>query len=971
MNSYKQYQKPKGRLSRFHTRLAGLFTLKKFVLLLLVASIIVGRSWQSYKLIKTTQVQLRQITGLEWSIMYHDELLTMSVRMAAATGDMKWATRYEQAGQRIRPTIEETWDISEGSSIGEDAILTAFADDKLKTMEDKALELIRKGKPGDAAIILQSQEYDNQKHAYNTGMNTFVANVRRILENRNNEYWQKIQVESTTLGIILLTILFIGFVVHGLGKYIYERKVAKRKLNAFTREWQKTFNAITDGVSIIDKNGKIIQCNKAMTQFLKRPDDEIIGGSCCELFHGSSEHVKNCPLVHMFKTGRSEATDFQIGERWFNIKVDPLIGTKGHLVGAVHILSDITEHRKATMALRESENKFRLAFANAQDAIVWIESETGIITNCNKSAEELFGRGRKKIIGQHHTTFYPDDKRENYHSLLVESSKKPNSNIEAEIIGGGGKIRTVTIAVSTMFVEEKEILQGIMRDITESKNAIEEIRSLAKFPSEDPNPVLRVSKDCKIIYANDASSSALNTWKTKEGESLPRPWSNRIEEVYHSGNSATYELNCDDGHMYFITLQPILGSGYVNAYGLDITKRKKAEKEKMELELQLSQKQKIEAIGTLAGGIAHDFNNILAAMQGYVELSLDELSEDSQVVRDYLEQIKSCTNRATQLVKQILTFSRKDQEEEKKEPVQISLIVKEVLGMLRSSLPSTIKICRKIHAKSSMVMADPTQIHQVLVNLCTNASHAMREKGGHLEVSLIDVNLESETRIGDELLKQGPHVKLSVSDSGCGMEKEVAERIFEPFFTTKKVNEGTGLGLSVVHGIIKSYGGAITVSSTPGEGTTFDIFLPKIEGSQAKDSEPSKPNVKDKEVILLVDDEEMVVDVTKQTLEKLGFGVVGKTSSLEALEVFQEEPDGFDLVITDQVMPNMTGTELAEKLISIKPDIPVILCSGFPENIYPEELERIGIKEFINKPITREQIASIVRAVLDKSNLTV
>ncbi len=492
---------------------------------------------------------------------------------------------------------------------------------------------------------------------------------------------------------------------------------------------------------------------------------------------------------------------------------------------------------------------------------------------------------------------------------------------------------------------------------------------MAKFPSEDPNPVLRISKDCKIIYANDAGSPVLRTWQIKEDQLLPDVWCRRIEEVYSSGSRATYELDCDDGQTFFITLQPIVESGYVNAYGLDISKRKKAEKEKMELELQLSRKQKMEAVGTLAGGIAHDFNNILGAMQGYLELSLDDVPEDHPV-RDHLNQMVSCVDRAAKLVKQILTFSRKDQQEQEKEPVRISSIIKEVLGMLRSSLPATIKISRKIHADSSMVLADSTQIHQVLVNLCTNASHAMRENGGLLEVSLEDVNLKSETRIGDEHLKPGNYVKLSVSDSGHGIEKEIVERIFEPFFTTKGVHEGTGLGLSVVHGIIKSHDGAITVSSTPGEGTTFVIFLPKIESGDLKESKSSEETTKDSELILLVDDEEMIINSTKQILERLGFEVIAKTSSIDALEAFQEEPEKFDLVFTDQVMPNLTGTQLSEKLLSIRPDISIILCSVFPEDVCPEELERIGIKEFLAKPISMQKINKIIRKVLDKSSVT-
>ncbi len=977
MNSRRRANKQMNLASRYHAREAGLFTKKKCVLLLLVTATILAipswQAWRSYADIRTTKTQLEQLFRIEGSTMYRDEVLAMSAKMAAATRNQKWANRHKEFGPRVEATVEEIWHVFENDSVdalNAEAALSVFVDDKLDIMENEAFSLVHQGKHELAEALLQSPEYEEQRQAYNEGMKTFVGNARRALEERRDIHWQKVRAVFIAVSIVLPVIALAWFVEHKIRKRFRERTETKQKLNAFAREWQETFNAITDGVCIVDKNGgKILQCNKAMTRFLKRPYNDILGRSCCELLHGSSEPVKRCPLVRMYETRRSQTKDFQIGDRWLNIKVDPLINNDGYLVGAVHITSDITEQRKANRALQESENKFRLAFSNAQDAIVWIDLESGAITNCNKASEELFGKKRKEIVGQHHTTLYPADKAEHYHSLLGESGKDLNSNIETKILTTRGQTRTVTIAVSTMMVDGKEIVQGIIRDITESKRAIEEIKNLAKFPSEDPNPVLRITQDCKILYANDAASPVLKTWQVREGQLLPKLWCKRIKEVYGLGSSATYELSCDNGHTFFITLQPIVGAGYVNAYGLDNTQRKKAEKEKMEMELQLSQKQKMEAVGTLAGGIAHDFNNILGAMQGYLELSLDDLPKKS-AVRDNLKQILSCVNRAAKLVKQILTFSRKDQQEQEKEPVQISSIIKEVLGMLRSSLPATIKISRKIHADSSMVLADSTQIHQVLVNLCTNASHAMQGADGLLEVSLEDVNLESETRIGDEHLGPGNYVKLSVSDTGCGMEKEVVERIFEPFFTTKKVDEGTGLGLSVVHGIIKSYDGAITVSSTPGQGTTFDIFLPKIESGDIKKPQLSKSTTKEREVILLVDDEEMMVDVTRQILERLGFDVVAKTSSTDALEAFQEEPDKFALVITDQAMPNMTGTQLARELISVRPDISIILCSGFPENVCPEELKSIGIKEFIAKPISRKEIAKIIRKVLDKSSVT-
>ena len=965
--------------TRSHSWLSGLIITTKFIFLLSVTAVILAipgrQGWQSYMKLVITESQLRQINTLEGTYRHHDEVLTMSLKMAAATKDPSWVKRYEEFGSREKPIIEESWEIPESSSVCADAVLTVFAEDKLAQIEKKVLDLIHKGSYNYASILLNDQEYNDERETYNRGMKAFVINVRKILTGRYEQHWKKIQIALISVGIILPAVIFFWLGLNQMGKYIKEHRRKKRHVNIFGKEWQETFDAITDAVSIIDiskKNcGKILQCNKAMTQFLKKPYEEVLGKSCCELIHNSKEPVNKCPLRKMLHTNRSESTDFEIGNSWVNIKVEPLINDKGNLTGAIHVISDITKNKQANRAARDSENKFKLAFANAQDAIVWIECDTGFITNCNRACEELLGKRAKDIVGQPHTTLYPENETESYNNLLSESKKGLNKNIEAQIQTQGGQIKEVTIAFSTMLVENREIVQGIIRDITDSKKAMKEIENLARFPSEDPNPVLRISSDCKILYSNDAGSPVLKTWQIEENsQCLPEPWYSRMQEVYNSGKSASFELDCEDGKIFYITLQPIFEAGYINAYGLDITNHKKAEKQKMELELQLSQKQKMEAIGTLAGGIAHDFNNILAAVQGYVELSLDDLPEDNPVC-DNLQQILACSNRAKKLVKQILTFSRKDEQEQEKEPLQISSIIKEVLGMLRSSLPTTIKICRKIHAEHSIVLADPTQIHQVLVNLCTNASHAMGEAGGTLEVGLEVVNFETETKISDELLEKGSYVKLSVSDTGCGMEKEVMERIFEPFFTTKKVNEGTGLGLPVVHGIITSHGGAIAVNSEQGQGTTFEIFLPRIESDQIQEQQSSEPEIKDKEVILLIDDEEMMVDVTGKILERLGYTVVTKTNSIEAMEMFQENPDKFDLVITDQVMPNMTGLQLAQNMLSIRPNIPVIVCTGFPENISSEEAKNLGIKELIFKPLSREEIAEIVRTVLDNNKISV
>ena len=862
-----------------YARIVGLMTVGLFLLLLLAVAGIFSmpgwRAWQSYQQVKTVGALLRQFAGAEGSILHRDEVLTMSAMMAAAAepsppeapgadpAGEKWITRYEEFGPRINPAIKNIVSMYEDDAVSAGAVLATLASTKLDKMESEALDLVRRGDRKAAAALLCSPEYEEQKQVYQKGMTGFVGNARGALESRRDKDIAGIVRTLAEIGGTLMLAIFVWLAAHRLRRRLADRMRAEQKLTAFAQEWQETFNAITDGVCIIDKaTGRILQCNRGMTGLLKKSYSEITGRSCCELVHGSAEPIKKCPLVRMWNTRRSETAVVQMGEKWLQIKVDPVINNKGQLVGAVHVASDITERKNADEALQESEKKFRLAFANAQDAILWTDMESGAIINCNKAAEELFGKARVQIVGRQYTALGFDDKSERIRALFTEPGPDQKNSVEVEIPTASGDRKTVTIAVSTMLVERKEIVQAIIRDITG---------------------------------------------------------------------------------------------------------RKKAEKEKIDLEVQLSQKQKMEAIGTLAGGIAHDFNNILAAMQGYVELSLEDLPEDA-AVRDNLEQVLSCGNRAAKLVRQILTFSRKDQQE--KGVLQISSIVKEVLKMLRSSLPATIKIRRKIEADSSLVLADPTQLHQVLVNLCTNASHAMREAGGLLEVSLTDVNFESETKVGDESLPRGPYVKLSVSDTGCGMEKEVMERIFEPFFTTKKVGEGTGLGLSVVHGIVKSHNGAIAVDSTPGKGSTFDIFFPRVESNEVQAPESSEPATPKQEVILLVDDEEVMVDVTKQILERLGYSVVATTSSIVALEAFQEEPDEFDLVITDQTMPNMTGTQLARELIAIKPDIPVILCSGYPENVNLEEVQSIGIKKFITKPISKQDIAALIREVLDRERVT-
>ncbi|MBF0550371.1 MAG: response regulator [Deltaproteobacteria bacterium] len=383
------------------------------------------------------------------------------------------------------------------------------------------------------------------------------------------------------------------------------------------------------------------------------------------------------------------------------------------------------------------------------------------------------------------------------------------------------------------------------------------------------------------------------------------------------------------------------------------------------LEKQLWQAQKMEPIATLAGGIAHDFNNILTAILGYLQMAMDEVPRGSSLESD-LKVVLQSSYRARDLVNQILVFSRRS--EQHNLPMKVSPVIKEALKLLRSTLPTTIEIRRNISiASSDKIMGDPSRIYQVLMNLCTNAGHAMQEKGGILEVSLKDADLNAD---GDGSkypeLNPGPYLELTVRDTGCGINPEIISRIFDPFFTSKKQGEGTGLGLAVVYGIVKDLKGEIAVESRLGQGTTFRILLPRLD-----DNEPVWDPIDDdslprgNERILIVDDEVILVAMGRRMLEALGYTVVARTSSIEACEAFRAQPDKFDLVISDQTMPYMTGAELARELLQIRPDIPIILCTGHSEALTHQKAKSIGVRELVMKPIIRHEFTRTIRRVLD------
>ncbi len=532
---------------------------------------------------------------------------------------------------------------------------------------------------------------------------------------------------------------------------------------------------------------------------------------------------------------------------------------------------------------------------------------------------------------------------------------------------------------------EIEFVSGVFFDITNQKLAEKLIReNEERYRTLVENidlGIILVDTDHTIVMTNAAQCRFFNKPVGYfNGKKCFREFEKREAVCPHCPGVRAMITRCpeevetegvrDDGSRIPVKIRafPVLrengqASGFIEVVE-DITEKKKAAEEREKLQAHLHQAQKIQSIGTLAGGIAHDFNNVLYSIIGYTELAMDDVPEGSLAQKNLKEVLKGAM-RAKDMVKQILTFSRKADTEKK--PIKIQSIVKEALKLLRTSIPSTIDIRQDIDTDCGPVLADSTQIHQVVMNLATNAYQAMREKGGVLELILMEEEIRSDDSESYLDLHPGTYLKLTVSDTGHGMDNVVMEKIFEPYFSTKGPGEGTGMGLAVVHGIVKSHGGDIEVYSKLGEGTTFSVYLPLIE---TRPVEPkiisAEPAPTGTERILFVDDEEPIVFMAHQVLERLGYQVTPRTSSVEALEAFRAKPDEFDLVITDMTMPNMTGLELAPRLREIRPDIPIIICTGFSEMIDGDKAKSMGILGYVMKPITKEEIARIIRQVLDE-----
>jgi len=647
--------------------------------------------------------------------------------------------------------------------------------------------------------------------------------------------------------------------------------------------------------------------------------------------------------------------------------------------------------RKAEASLLKSERRYQEMVDYAAIGVYQV-SRAGEFMMVNPELIRMFGYSGRDDI---------NSSMPNINNLYVDPQERPALLRELDDVGfiSGAEVRfrhksgrIIWTRISTRSIKNRQgdtlYYEGFMADVTARREAeaalVESSKKYRQFIEHAPVGFFTVDASGQFTYANPVLLAMTgynwDEWsnrpvteavhkkdlplvlekvqESRDGKKTQPPFEIRIltasgETMWVQVTSEAIFAQDDDRREKLAQLQ---------CFVLDITERRRAEEERGRLQAQLLQSQKMEAIGTLAGGIAHDFNNILSAVLGYAELAQTEM-DNAGSREENLQQIINAGNRAKGLVQQILQFSRQTSGE--KIPVQVSPLIKEALKLLRASLPTTIDIQSDLGCDAA-IMVDPTQLHQVVMNLCTNSAHSMEQSGGTLTLGLteefIDANWDPEL-LG---LKIGRYMKLTVADTGQGIDHGLQKRIFDPFFTTKELGHGTGMGLAVVHGIVQDAGGTVKVKSEPGKGAVFDVYLP-ITGTEASPvSAADSPLATGSETILLVDDEEFQTDLGKRMLERLGYKVYSRNSSTDALALFQTDPGRFDLVITDLTMPNMTGDQLATEMLKVRSDIPIIMCTGFSERVTEQQARALGVREFAMKPLVFRELAKIVRKVLDE-----
>ncbi len=663
-----------------------------------------------------------------------------------------------------------------------------------------------------------------------------------------------------------------------------------------------------------------------------------------------------------------QQTATALAEKWFRARNARLRMSQ---------LEHMVEER--TLELRESETKAKAIQESAADGIITI-NERGIVESVNTAALTMFGYSRDALLGKNADLLMPGPykrKHDNYFSKYLETGMRSVIGTRREVLGKrkDGSVFPLELSVSEIILDgERKLFAGIIRDITGRKKDELERNRLVAAIEQTAEAISVTDVEGTIQYVNPAFAEITGYAREESlGENLALlcssngnagPLHCKIRETLLRGevwkdrvhartkNGTAYEAET--------TFSPVRDSSGIIVNFVSVSRDVTHE---AELEEKLRQAHKMEAIGTLAGGIAHDFNNILCSILGFTEMAMEDVPDDSQIYSN-LDEVYTAATRATELTKQILTFSR--QTEQSKVPMKIQCVLREALRLLRGSLPSTIRVRQCIDENCGGILADPNQVHQVVMNLCTNAAQAMSAKGGILEIDLREVDPSQKLVSEHPGMARGRLARLRVRDTGDGIRDAVLKRIFDPFFTTKEMGAGTGLGLATAHGIVESFNGAITVESELGKGAVFDVYFPVHAREAPLKEEPPEeiPVLRGTERILLVDDEEQIARLGKTILERLGYTVNACTSSVQALETFRANPYRFDIAITDQTMPQLTGIAFAKELHRIRPEMPVILCTGLGDESSEKQAKSAGIREYLHKPVISRNLAKAVRRAL-------
>ncbi|MEN6486855.1 MAG: PAS domain S-box protein [Syntrophobacteraceae bacterium] len=768
------------------------------------------------------------------------------------------------------------------------------------------------------------------------------------------------------------------------------RKDAERTLRESERRYRCIVEDQTELVARFLPDGTMTFVNPACCRYFGVPEEEVLGTKFWECLAEEdrgefAEYIASLGARRpvMAIEHRVVLPDGEI--RWQQWTDRAILDEKGDVLEIQGVGRDITDRKTAQEALREAKEFLERIIGSVSDPLFVKDSEHRFVL-LNSACCRVAGVDRQQdLIGRPGYDFLPEEQARVLRETDEEVLRTGAEIVHEETITGAVGINRTYITKKNRYIDGSgnRFVVSIARDITDriaAETALRESEERYRSLVESSPEVIAVHRDGKYVYMNSAGAGLLGA--SGPSELIGRPVKDFVAPGYgadvqrrarrsgmHGTNAPLLEEKIVrlDGTTVDVEVVNMnihyLGSPAVQVLMRDITERRRMEEEKTRMEAQLRQAQKIEAIGTLAGGVAHDFNNILAAIFGYVELALRSVPRDG-AVRNHLEQVLRAAHRAKDLVRQILTYSRQCSDQERT-PVDLGPIVKEIVKFLRASLPATIDIRQELAGGPHVALATPTQMHQVLLNLCTNALHAMEEKGGVLGINLSHVDLNGNRPREFPNLKAGPYLKLTVSDTGSGMDPAILERIFDPYFTTKEIGKGSGLGLAVVHGIVNQCEGAIGVRSEKGIGSVFSVLFPRIEKREIIPVETECALQHGREFILMVDDERILAQSCKQLLSHLGYRVSALADSRKALKIFARNPERFDLVITDYTMPAMTGEEFVRSVRTMRRDIPVILMSGFSERMTKEKIGVLDIAEFLMKPTTMLDLSRAVRRVLD------